>query len=218
MLASRELRSGIRVRDRGGTERAWPRWLRHGLRPGQPRGGDRLSAVRDLPDGLGRNRPLYVEAVGFCLVRDEQTTKNDYVALDRTTGSWPECRSIAGSPRHFRGCGGTVRYKGPKSALSARGASKPERSSLAWVAARSPYLTLYMYNMLGYSAIQTGAAYLPLCFAIAIAIAAGVSSQLLSSIGTRPAIVAGALIAAAGTARPRTTGRRQPRRAAPPIR
>ncbi|MGZ4186081.1 MAG: MFS transporter [Solirubrobacteraceae bacterium] len=58
------------------------------------------------------------------------------------------------------------------------------------------YLTLYMQNVLGYSAIQTGAAYLPLCFAIGIA--AGISSQLLSRIGTRPVIVAGAAIAAAG--------------------
>jgi EmrB/QacA subfamily drug resistance transporter len=58
------------------------------------------------------------------------------------------------------------------------------------------YLTLYMQNVLGYSAIQTGAAYIPLCFAIGIA--AGISSQLLSRIGTRPVIVAGALIAAAG--------------------
>ncbi len=58
------------------------------------------------------------------------------------------------------------------------------------------YLTLYMQNVLGYSAIQTGAAYLPLCFAIGIA--AGVSSQLLSRVGTRPVIVAGAVIAAAG--------------------
>ena len=53
-----------------------------------------------------------------------------------------------------------------------------------------------MQNVLGYSAIQTGAAYLPLCFAIGIA--AGVSSQLLSRIGTRPVIVVGAVIAAGG--------------------
>ena len=58
------------------------------------------------------------------------------------------------------------------------------------------YLTLYMQNVLGYSAIQTGAAYLPLCFAIGTA--AGISSQLISRIGTRPVIVAGALIAAGG--------------------
>jgi EmrB/QacA subfamily drug resistance transporter len=58
------------------------------------------------------------------------------------------------------------------------------------------YLTLYMQNVLGYSAIQTGAAYLPLTFAIGAA--AGISSQLLARVGTRPVIVAGAVISAAG--------------------
>jgi EmrB/QacA subfamily drug resistance transporter len=58
------------------------------------------------------------------------------------------------------------------------------------------FLTLYMQNVLHYSAIQTGVAYLPLCFAIGIS--AGVSSQLLARVGTRPVIVTGALIAAGG--------------------
>src|SRR5205085_1763666 len=58
------------------------------------------------------------------------------------------------------------------------------------------FLTLYMQNVLGYSAIQTGLAYLPLTFAIGIA--AGISSQLLPRIGTRPVIIAGALIGAGG--------------------
>jgi EmrB/QacA subfamily drug resistance transporter len=58
------------------------------------------------------------------------------------------------------------------------------------------FVTLYMQNVLGYSAIQTGLAYLPLCAAGAVS--AGVSSQLLSRIGTRPVIVAGALISAGG--------------------
>src|SRR4051794_14295856 len=58
------------------------------------------------------------------------------------------------------------------------------------------YLTLYMQSVLGYSAIQTGAAYLPLTFAIGIA--AGISSQLVKRVGTRPVIVAGALISAVG--------------------
>jgi EmrB/QacA subfamily drug resistance transporter len=58
------------------------------------------------------------------------------------------------------------------------------------------FLTLYMQNVLGYSAIQTGAAYLPLTFAIGIA--AGISSQLVTRIGTRPVIVAGSVIAAGG--------------------
>jgi EmrB/QacA subfamily drug resistance transporter len=58
------------------------------------------------------------------------------------------------------------------------------------------FLTLYMQNVLGYSAIQTGAAYLPLTFAVGIA--AGASSRLISRVGTRPVIVTGALIAAGG--------------------
>ncbi|TML31421.1 MAG: MFS transporter, partial [Actinobacteria bacterium] len=58
------------------------------------------------------------------------------------------------------------------------------------------FLTLYMQNVLGYSPIQTGAAYLPLTFGVGIA--AGVSSQLLARTGTRPVIVAGLLIAAGG--------------------
>jgi EmrB/QacA subfamily drug resistance transporter len=58
------------------------------------------------------------------------------------------------------------------------------------------FLTLYMQNVLGYSAIQTGLAYVPLCFAIAIS--AGISAQLLSRVGTRPVIVVGAVVAAGG--------------------
>jgi EmrB/QacA subfamily drug resistance transporter len=58
------------------------------------------------------------------------------------------------------------------------------------------FLTLYMQNVLGYSPIQTGAAYLPLTFGVGLA--AGISSQLLARIGTRPVIVAGSLIAAGG--------------------
>ena len=58
------------------------------------------------------------------------------------------------------------------------------------------FLTLYMQNVLGYSPIQTGLAYLPVTAGVGIA--AGVSSQVLSRIGTRPVIVAGSLLAAAG--------------------
>jgi EmrB/QacA subfamily drug resistance transporter len=58
------------------------------------------------------------------------------------------------------------------------------------------FLTLYMQNVLGYSPIQTGASYLPLTFGVGIS--AGVSSQLLARLGTRPLAVAGSLIAAGG--------------------
>ncbi|MFL5886723.1 MAG: MFS transporter [Thermoleophilaceae bacterium] len=58
------------------------------------------------------------------------------------------------------------------------------------------FLTLYMQNVLGYSPLQAGAAYLPLTFAVGIA--AGVGSQLMARVGTRPVIVVGALIGSAG--------------------
>jgi predicted MFS family arabinose efflux permease len=58
------------------------------------------------------------------------------------------------------------------------------------------FLTLYMQNVLGYSPLKTGAAYLP--FTAGVAVAAGVASQLMSRIGTRPLIVAGNIIGAGG--------------------
>jgi EmrB/QacA subfamily drug resistance transporter len=58
------------------------------------------------------------------------------------------------------------------------------------------FLTLYMQNVLGYSAIQTGAAYVPLTFGVVIA--AGITSELIPRVGTRPVIVAGAQIGACG--------------------
>lgn len=58
------------------------------------------------------------------------------------------------------------------------------------------FLTLYMQNVLRYSPIQTGIAYLPVCFVIGTS--AGVTSQLLGRVGTRAVMVTGALIAAGG--------------------
>ena len=60
------------------------------------------------------------------------------------------------------------------------------------------FLTLYMQQVLGYSPIQAGAAYLPVTASLAFA--AGMSSQLFGRIGTRPVIVTGALVSAAGIA------------------
>ena len=58
------------------------------------------------------------------------------------------------------------------------------------------FLTLYMQNVLDFSKTGAGAAYLPTTFAVAIA--AGVGSQLIGRVGTRPVIVAGALLGAGG--------------------
>jgi EmrB/QacA subfamily drug resistance transporter len=58
------------------------------------------------------------------------------------------------------------------------------------------FLTLYMQNVLHYSPIKTGAAYLPFCGGVAVA--ATITSQLMPKIGTRPLIVVGNLIGAGG--------------------
>jgi EmrB/QacA subfamily drug resistance transporter len=55
-------------------------------------------------------------------------------------------------------------------------------------------VTLYMQNVLGYSQIQAGSAYLPAT--VGVAVASGIASQLFHRIGTRPIIVTGALIGA----------------------
>jgi EmrB/QacA subfamily drug resistance transporter len=60
------------------------------------------------------------------------------------------------------------------------------------------FLTLYMQNVLGYSPIQAGAAYLPLTFGVGVS--AGVASKLLTRIGSRAVISVGALLAAGGLA------------------
>jgi EmrB/QacA subfamily drug resistance transporter len=58
------------------------------------------------------------------------------------------------------------------------------------------FLTLYMQEVLHFSPIQAGAAYLPVTACLALS--SGVSSQLFARIGTRPVVVAGALLSAGG--------------------
>ena len=58
------------------------------------------------------------------------------------------------------------------------------------------FITLYMQQVLGFSAIEAGLAYLPL--ALMIIVASGIASQLVTRIGFKPVLAAGmALIAAA---------------------
>jgi EmrB/QacA subfamily drug resistance transporter len=58
------------------------------------------------------------------------------------------------------------------------------------------FVTLYMQEVLGFSPIQAGLAYLPVTAAFGIS--AGISTQLIGRVGTRPVIVGGSLIAAVG--------------------
>jgi EmrB/QacA subfamily drug resistance transporter len=58
------------------------------------------------------------------------------------------------------------------------------------------FLTLYMQNVLGLSRLAAGSAYLPATFAVAIS--AGIATNLMAKIGTRPVIVVGAILGAGG--------------------
>jgi EmrB/QacA subfamily drug resistance transporter len=58
------------------------------------------------------------------------------------------------------------------------------------------FVTLYMQDVLGFSALRAGGAYVPV--AAMVAVSAGIGTALIPRIGTRPLIVAGALIAAGG--------------------
>jgi EmrB/QacA subfamily drug resistance transporter len=59
------------------------------------------------------------------------------------------------------------------------------------------FITLYMQTVLGFSRIQAGAAYIPTT--LGVAISSGIASKLFARTGTRPIIIAGALLGAAGT-------------------
>ena len=58
------------------------------------------------------------------------------------------------------------------------------------------FLSLYMQQVLGYDALQTGFAYLPL--ALNLIVSAGVASNLVTRVGFKPTLIAGLLLIAVG--------------------
>jgi len=58
------------------------------------------------------------------------------------------------------------------------------------------FITLYLQNVLGFSPLRSGAAYVPV--ALMVAVSAGIGTGLIPRTGSRPLMVAGALIAAGG--------------------
>jgi MFS family permease len=87
----------------------------------------------------------------------------------------------------------------PLSILRVKGIAVADLTQMIAVGGFVPmffFLTLYMQTVLHYSPIQTGVAYLPLTGGFIIA--SGIASQLFSRIGTKPVVVAGAVIATGG--------------------
>jgi EmrB/QacA subfamily drug resistance transporter len=58
------------------------------------------------------------------------------------------------------------------------------------------FLTLYLQQVLGFSALKTGVAYLPL--SLTIIVSSGVASQLVDRLGPKPVLVTGLLISTGG--------------------
>lgn len=58
------------------------------------------------------------------------------------------------------------------------------------------FISLYMQQVLGYSAIKAGVSYLPL--AVTIILSAGIASQLVTKVGFKPILAAGMALIAAG--------------------
>jgi EmrB/QacA subfamily drug resistance transporter len=58
------------------------------------------------------------------------------------------------------------------------------------------FISLYLQQVLGYSALKTGVSYLPL--AVTIILSAGIASQLVTRLGFKPTLIAGMLFVTAG--------------------
>jgi EmrB/QacA subfamily drug resistance transporter len=87
----------------------------------------------------------------------------------------------------------------PMSILRVKGVAAADATQMVALAGFLPmffFLTLYMQTVLDYSPIQTGLAYLPLTGGFIIA--ASISSQLFTRIGTKPVVLAGIATAAGG--------------------
>ncbi len=87
----------------------------------------------------------------------------------------------------------------PLSILRVRGVAVADATQLIAVGGFVPmffFMTLYMQTVLHYSPIETGLAYLPLTGGFIIS--SGIASQLFGRLGTKPVIVAGAVIVAGG--------------------
>ena len=164
-----------------------------------------LAPVFRLIEGERRRRLVNFDAVGALLVTGGMLLLV-YALVRAPIEGWGSARTVG----ELAGAGALLalfvfnelRQRAPLAPLSIfriNGlgfANVTQLVAFAGVLALFFFLTLYMQNVLGYSAIKTGLAYLPLCFGFIVS--AGVTSQLLSRVGTRPVVVVGALIAAGG--------------------
>src|ERR1700680_1672146 len=94
------------------------------------------------------------------------------------------------------GWGGAQATLPPARGKGLAAADATQLLAFAGVFAMLFFVTLYMQEILHYSPIKAGAAYLPITAGFGLS--GAISSQLVTRIGTRTVVVTGALVGAAG--------------------
>jgi EmrB/QacA subfamily drug resistance transporter len=164
-----------------------------------------VRAVFRLIPADGPRRRADLDAGGAALVTAGMLLAV-YTLVEAPDAGWGATRTVAG----FAGAGAILaafaayelRHDDPLfpfSILRIRGLAAADVTQVVAMAGFYSmffFITLYMQEVLRFSRIGAGAAYLPATFSVAIG--AGIATQLLGRRGTRPVIVAGALLGAAG--------------------
>jgi EmrB/QacA subfamily drug resistance transporter len=158
-----------------------------------------------IPGERRRSRPADFDLAGSVLVTGGMLLLV-YTLVEAPDSGWGSTRTIGGLVGAFAVLAVFLANEQrtdhplvPLSIFRVRGlaaANVTQLVALAGLLAMFFFLTLYMQSVLGFSPLQTGGAYLPLC--LGVGIAAGTAAKLLSVVGTRPVAVVGALVAAGG--------------------
>ena len=129
-----------------------------------------------------------------------------YTIVEAPGVGWGHARTIAG----FAGAGVILavfagyeaKHRNPVFPLSIFRVKGLAAADVTMVAAMAGFytmfllITLYQQNVLGLGPLPAGAAYVPA--ALGVAISAGIATNLMGKVGTRPVIVAGATLGAGG--------------------
>jgi EmrB/QacA subfamily drug resistance transporter len=129
-----------------------------------------------------------------------------YTIVEAPSVGWGDARTIAG----FAGAavilavfaGYEAKHRNPVFPFSIFRVRGLAAADVTMVAAMSGFytmfffITLYLQNVLGLSALQAGSAYV--APALGVAVSAGIATTLMGKVGTRPVIVVGAVLGAGG--------------------
>jgi MFS family permease len=158
-----------------------------------------------LPGGSGRKRTAGFDVQGSVLVTGSMLLLV-YALVRAPQAGWGSAQTIG----ELAGAGALLAAFAvneartrhplvPLSILRVRGLAAADATmllSFAGIFAMLFFVTLYMQEILHYSPLKAGAGYVPITAGFAVA--GGISSQLITRIGARIVIVAGALIGGAG--------------------